>query len=165
MDINDFLKNGVSAPNPNYKKPSKSNPAGSPKFIQSDTYGDALDYGSRIGKHLAANSYDLTHLNISTKKWDDYNIHINPVNTEEELQRERAENQSALEQTGNAVVQAVGNEVILGTALGLSNLVDAAINIRTEKGENDYTNPFSTWLEGLQNDIRNKLIEDIYTIQ
>lgn len=156
MNIDDFLKNGVSVPNPNYKKPSKKNPAGSPKFIQSDNYNDALDYGSRIGKALAANSYDLTHLNTGTEKWDDYDVHINPVNTEEELQRERANNQSALEQASNAVVQAVGNEVILGTALGLSNLVDAAINIGAEEGENDYTNPVSTWLEGLQNDIRDK---------
>lgn len=156
MNIDDFLKNGISVPNPNYKKPSKKNPAGSPKFIQSDNYNDALDYGSRIGKALAANSYDLTHLNTGTEKWDDYGIHINPVNTEEELQRERANNQSALEQAGNAVVQAVGNEVILGTALGLSNLVDAAINIRAEEGENDYTNPVSIWLEGLQNDVRNR---------
>lgn len=156
MDINDFLNNGVSVPNPNYKKPSKKNPARSPKFIQSDTYDDALDYGSRIGQHLAANSYDLTHLNTGIEKWDDYGVHINPVNTEEELQRERANNQSALEQASNAVVQAVGNEVILGTALGLSNLVDAAINIRTKEGENDYTNPFSTWLESLQDDVRNR---------
>lgn len=156
MNIDDFLKNGVSVPNPNYKKPSKKNPAGSPKFIQSDNYNDALDYGSRIGKALAANSYDLTHLNTGTEKWNDYGVHINLVNTEEELQRERANNQSALEQAGNAVVQAVGNEVILGTALGLSNLVDAAINIGAEEGENDYTNPVSTWLEGLQNDVRNR---------
>lgn len=156
MNIDDFLKNGVSVPNPNYKKPSKKNPAGSPKFIQSDNYNDALDYGSRIGKALAANSYDLTHLNTGTEKWDDYGVHINPVNTEEELQRERANNQSALEQAGNAVVQAVGNEVILGTALGLSNLVDAAINKGAEEGENDYTNPVSIWLEGLQNDVRNR---------
>lgn len=156
MDINDFLKNGTTVPNPNYKKPSKSNPAGSPKFIKSDTYGDTLDYGSRIGQHLAANSYDLTYLNTGDEKWDEYNVHINPVNTEKELQRERANNQSAMEQAGNAVVQAVDNEVILGTALGLSNLVDAAINIEAEEGEDDYTNPVSTWLEGLQNDIRDK---------
>ena len=156
MDINDFLKNGVSVPNPNYKKPSKKNPAGSPKFIQSDTYGDALDYGSRIGQHLATNSYDLIHLNTGNEKWDDYDVHINPVNTEEELQRERANNQSALEQTANAVVQAVGNEIVLGTALGLSNLVDSAVNILSKKGENDYTNPISNWFEGLQDDIRNR---------
>lgn len=156
MDINDFLKNGTTVPNPNYKKPSKSNPAGSPKFIKSDTYGDALDYGSRIGQHLAANSYDLTHLNTGDEKWDEYNVHINPVNTEEELQRERANNQSAMEQAGNAVVQAVGNEVVLGTFLGLSNLVDAAVNIGSDKGENDYTNPFSTWLEGLQDDVHQR---------
>ena len=156
MDINEFLNNGVSVPNPNYKKPSKKNPAGSPKFIQSDNYDDALDYGSRIGKALAADSYDLTHLNTGSEKWDDYGVHINPVNIEEELQRERANNQSALEQATNAVVQAVGNEVILGTALGLSNLVDAAVNISSDEGENDYTNPVSTWLEGLQDDIRNR---------
>ena len=155
MNLDDFLKNGVSVPNPNYKKPSKKNPAGSPKFIRSDNYNDALDYGSRIGKSLAANSYDLTHLNTGTEKWDEYGVHINPVNTEEELKRERADNQSFLEQTGNAVVQAVGNEVVLGTFLGFSNLVDAAINIRAKEGENDYTNPISTWFEGLQNDIRN----------
>ena len=156
MDINDFLKNGVGVPNPNYKKPSKKNPAGSPKFIQSDTYGDALDYGSRIGQHLAANSYDLTHLNTGNEKWDDYDVHINPVNTEEELQREKANNRSALEQATNSVVQAVGNEVVLGTFLGLSNLVDAAVNLGADEGENDYTNPFSTWLEGLQDDVRNR---------
>lgn len=156
MNIDDFLKNGVSVPNPNYKKPSKKNPAGSPKFIQSDNYNDPLDYGSRIGKHLAANSYDLTHLNTGTEKWDEYGVHINPVNTEEELQRERANNQSALEQAGHAVTQALGNEVLIGTALSLSNLVDAAANIVSEKGENDYTNPVSTWLEGLQDDVRNR---------
>lgn len=156
MDINDFLKNGATIPNPNYKKPSKKNPAGSPKFIQSDTYGEALDYGSRIGQHLAANSYDLTHLNARNEKWDEYGVHINPVNTEEELQRERANNQSALEQACNAVVQAVGNEVILGTFLGFSNLVDAAINIRSKKGENNYTNPVSTWFEGIQDEIRDR---------
>lgn len=156
MDINDFLKNGATIPNPNYKKPSKKNSAGSPKFIQSDTYGEALDYGSRIGQHLAANSYDLTHLNARNEKWDEYGVHINPVNTEDELQRERANNQSALEQACNAVVQAVGNEVVLGTFLGFSNLVDTAINIRSKKGENNYTNPVSTWFEGLQDEIRDR---------
>lgn len=156
MDINDFLNNGVSIPNPNYKKPSKKNPAGSPKFIQSDNYEDALDYSSRIGQHLAANSYDLTHLNTGDEKWEEYNVHINPVNTEEELQRERANNQSAIEQAGNAVTQAIGSEFILGGFLTVSDLIDAAANITTKKGENDYTNPVSTYFEELQNDVRNR---------
>lgn len=156
MDINDFLKNGVSVPNPNYRKPTKKDPIGSPKFIRSDNYEDALDRGDRIGQHLAKYSYDLTHLNTGNEKWDEYGVHINPVNTEEELKKERANNQSALEQAGNFLVQAVGNEIVLGTFLGLSNLVDAAINFNAEKGENDYTNPVSTCLEGLQNEVRNR---------
>lgn len=156
MDINDFLKNGVSVPNPNYRKPTKKDPIGSPKFIRSDNYDDALDRGDRIGQHLAKYSYDLTHLNTGNEKWDEYGVHINPVNTEEELKKERANNQSALEQAGNSLVQAVGNEIVLGTFLGLSNLVDAAINFNAEKGEDDYTNPVSTYLEGLQNEVRNR---------
>ena len=156
MDINDFLKNGVSVPNPNYRKPTKKDPIGSPKFIRSDNYEDALDRGDRIGQHLAKYSYDLTHLNTGNEKWDEYGVHINPVNTEEELKKERANNQSALEQAGNSLVQAVGNEIVLGTFLGLSNLVDAAINFNAEKGEDDYTNPVSTYLEGLQNEVRNR---------
>lgn len=156
MDLKDFIENGAIVKNPDYKKPSKSNPAGSPRFLTSDNLEDAYDNGTRIGKILAEESYDLTHLNAGDEKWEEYGIHINPINTEEELQKERANNQGALEQASNAVVQAVGNEVVLGTALGLSNLVDAAKNLFSNDETNDYTNPFSTWLEGLQNDVRQK---------
>lgn len=156
MDLKDFIENGATIKNPNYKKPSKSNPTGSPRFIISDNLEDAYDNGTRIGKVLAEESYDLTHLNTGNEKWEEYGVHINPINTEEELQKERANNQSALEQAGNSIVQAVGNEVVLGTFLGLSNIVDAAANVISDKTDNDYTNPFSTWIEGLQEDIRNR---------
>lgn len=156
MDLNDFIENGAPVKNPNYKKPSKSNPAGSPRFLVSDNIEDAYDNGTRIGKMLAEQSYDLTYLNNAENKYEDYGVHINPINTEEELQKERATNQAWGEQLGNAVVQAVGNEIVLGTALGLSNLVDAAINFTAEKGENDYTNPVSQFLEEKQNEIRNR---------
>lgn len=156
MDLKDFIENGATIKNPNYKKPSKSNPTGSSRFIISDNLEDAYDNGTRIGKVLAEESYDLTHLNTGNEKWEKYGVHINPINTEEELQKERANNQSALEQAGNSIVQAVGNEVVLGTFLGFSNIVDAAKNLFSNDETNDYTNPFSTWLEGLQNDIRQK---------
>lgn len=156
MDLKDFIENGATIKNPNYKKPSKSNPTGSPRFIISDNLEDAYDNGTRIGKVLTEESYDLTHLNTGNEKWEEYGVHINPINTEEELQKERANNQSALEQAGNSIVQAVGNEVILGTFLGLSNIVDAAANVISDKTDNDYTNPFSTWIEGLQEDIHNR---------
>lgn len=97
----------------------------------------------------------FTHLG-DPNEFAEYNVQVNPVDSEEDLKRHRAENQSAFEQLSNVVVQAVGNEVVLGTFLGLSNLVDAAANLFTEEGESDYTNPVSTYLESLQDDIRNK---------
>ena len=83
-------------------------------------------------------------------------IIANNINTEEELNKVKAENQSAFEQLGNLAVQAVGSEVVVGTALGLSNLVDMAINFTTPKGEDDYSNPVSKYLEDIQNDIKNR---------
>jgi len=154
MDINDFLNNGVTVKNPNYKKPTKRDPSGSPRFIQSGDYNAAVDRDSRIGGFLAENSYDLTGLNNDENKYADYDVRINPVNTKDELDQQRAKNQSAWEQTGRLVTQAVGNEIVLGTALGLSNLVDMGVNIGKEAGKDDYTNPFSTFLEGKQDEIR-----------
>lgn len=90
-------------------------------------------------------------------KYKEYDVTLTRRKTQEQLDKERANNQSWMEQTGNFVGQAVANEIVLGTVLGLSNLVDAAINIAEKEGENDYTNPISSWLEGLQEETREKL--------
>lgn len=90
------------------------------------------------------------------EKYRDYDVTLTNRKTEEELNKERAKNQGAIEQLGNFAVQAIGNEVVLGTFLGLSNLVDSAISLFDDKGENDYTNPFSSWLEGLQDEVRER---------
>ena len=150
MDINEFLNNGVTVKNPNYKKPTKRDPSGSPRFIQSDNFDDAVDRDTNIGNFLAENSYDLTSLGNDENKYADYGVNLNPVNTQEELNQQRAKNQSAWEQTGHLLTQAVGNEIVLGTALGLSNLVDMAVNVGKESGEDDYTNPFSKAIEDKQ---------------
>lgn len=90
-------------------------------------------------------------------KYKEYGVTLTRRKTQEQLDRERAQNQSWMEQTGNFIGQAVANEVVLGSVLGLSNLVDAAINIAEKEGENDYTNPISSWIEGLQEQTREKL--------
>lgn len=124
--------------------------------VTTSTFNSSISRNAASVNRLASDiRTGFTHLE-DPDKYAKYNVTVNPVNTEEELNRERANNQSALEQTGNAIVQAVGNEVLLGTFLGLSNLVDAAVNIGTEEGENDYTNPFSAYLEGLQDDVRDR---------
>lgn len=156
MDINDFLDNGVTVKNPNYKKPTKRNPSGSPRFIQSDDFNTSQDRSSRIGQQLSQDSYDLTSLDNTNNQYDTHNVRINPVNTEDELNQSRAKNQSAIEDVGRFATQAVGNEIVLGTALGLSNLVDVAASIGKKAGENDYTSPFSQYLEGKQDEIKKR---------
>ena len=88
------------------------------------------------------------------ESYADYDVIYNNIQTQEELDRERAKNQSWIEQGFNAVMQAGLNEVVLGTLLGASNIVDMGINLFKEKGEDDYTNPLSTALEQSQDKIR-----------
>ena len=97
-------------------------------------------------------------LNLDASKYSEYGVYINDVDGEAELNKERANNQSVLEQTGRMLGQMVGSEIILGTLRGFSDIVDAALNIpETMRGENDFTNPVSEFFENLQNDVREKL--------
>ena len=70
----------------------------------------------------------FTHLG-DPNKYTKYNVTVNPVNTEEELQRERAENQSVLEQAGNFVMQAGLGEIVIGTLEGFGNIYDGIANV------------------------------------
>ena len=76
---------------------------------------------------------DLTktynHLEAEKNKYAKYDVKVNALSTEQELQRERAKNQSALEQGFNMVVQAVANEVVIGGIKGFSDIADLFINM------------------------------------
>ena len=108
--------------------------------------------GSSIASQIARNQYDLSDKSefIDNKE----NVYVNPVNSIEELRKERANNQSGFRQIANAIVQGIGSEFLLGMAIGVSDLVDAAANIATDSGENDYNNTVSRYLTGLQDTIR-----------
>ena len=93
------------------------------------------------------------HLNAS--KYADYDVYINDIDTETELNKERANNQSALEQTGRMLGQMVSSEVILGSLRGLSDIFDAGVELFS--GDKDFTNPVSSYFEELQNEVRERL--------
>ena len=156
MNLKDFVENGSPLIN-NNEEPNKNTLIGSNSLLNNDNIIESTNIGNnRIGLELAANTYGLTHLNDPTNNYEDYNVHINPVNTQEELNRERAANQGALEQAWNFAVQSVANEVVLGAALAASDIVDATLNIgNTRKGTNDFTNPVSEWIENAQESVRN----------
>lgn len=90
------------------------------------------------------------------ENYRDYDVTLTNRKTEEELNLERAKNQGGLEQAGRFLMQAGLNEVVLGTVLGVSNIVDMATNLLAEEGTNDYTNPVSTFLSNLQNNVRER---------
>ena len=94
-------------------------------------------------------------LQLDASKYASQNVYINDINTEAELNKERANNQSALEQTGRMLGQMVGSEVILGSLRGLSDIFDAGVELFS--GDKDFTNPVSSYLEELQNEVRERL--------
>ena len=156
MDVHDFLFNGVLKPNPNYSKSSAKK--GEQPFLISNDPSEQNSLGESLGKRMARENWvinDVEDIDSYTKR----GITINPINSTEELKRARAEKQAWYDQLGNALVQGVVGEGILGIAEGFSNMLDFAINLSMAKTpfneENDYTNPASSAIEDWKEQIRN----------
>ena len=109
----------------------------------------------KLFRGAAAITKEYSHFEAEKNKYAKYDVNVNALSTEEELQRERAKNQSALEQGFNMVVQAVANEVVIGGIKGFSDIADLFINMFKDE-PNDYTNAVSQELESWQDAIRNK---------
>ena len=155
MDVLKFLQSGNISKNPNYNPKTKEGKLHSPLLVDYKVGKSVSDkLRSNIASNMSKNIYGLDSEQID--KYAEYNTYLNPFDSQEELNRQRAENQSALEQLGNLAVQAVGNEVVLGTLLGISNLIDMGINAFADKGKDDYTNPVSLAFEEAQNAIRER---------
>lgn len=75
------------------------------------------------------------------------------------LDIELARRQSNWEKIGHALEQTVVNEIVLGTALGFSDLYDIVVG-ELFKSDNNYQNPVSVYLENLQEEFRKN--HDIY---
>lgn len=157
MDIDKFLVNGVTVPNPNYRKPTKKDPIGTPKYIQSSDYAsaEASDWASGIARAVSNPNIGVNSISNTVNSIDKTDgITFTPFTTLKQVEQQKADKQSWLTQLGNATVQAVANEVVLGSILGFSNLFDDIINIAKEKGEDDYTNALSSTIEQWQDYIR-----------
>lgn len=94
-------------------------------------------------------------LQVNASKYAPYDVYINDIDTEAELNKERVNNQSALEQTGRMLGQMVASEVILGSLRGFSDIIDAGIELFTD--DKDFTNLISQALEEAQNSVREGL--------
>lgn len=155
MDILKFAQEGNVRDNPDYNPKTKKGALQPPTITDFNPATSTSDAGrSVLGRTLARGIYNLNQYNVD--KYTPYDTYVNPYDTEEELNKERAENQGVLEQTGRFVGQAVGSEVVLGTLRGFSDLVDAAGQL-IGVTDDDYTNPVSSQLAEWQDAIRKRL--------
>lgn len=154
MDILKFAQEGNVRDNPDYNPKTKKGALKPPTITDYNPGTSVSDEGrSVLGRTLAKGIYNLNQYDVD--KYTPYNVYVNPYNTKEELNKERAENQGVLEQTGRFVGQAVGSEVVLGTLRGFSDLVDAAGQL-VGVTDDDYTNPVSSQLAEWQDAIRER---------
>lgn len=155
MDILKFAQEGNVRRNPDYNPKTKKGALQPPTITDFNPATSTSDAGrSVLGRTLARGIYNLNQYDVD--KYAPYDTYVNPYDTEEELNKERAENQGVLEQTGRFIGQAVGSEVVLGTLRGFSDLVDAAGQL-IGVTDDDYTNPVSSQLAEWQDAIRERL--------
>lgn len=150
-----LMINGVEIANPNYNPKTKEGRLQPPSFVENDIRKIPEDNPIIKKAITEAAKHEGSILNVDWSKYEKYGIHHTRVNTEEELNKERAQNQSALEQTGHSLGQLVENEIALGTLLGFSNIFDVA-HALIKDGEyvGQYANPLTQYLEEAQE--RNK---------
>lgn len=137
MDVLRFLTEGNKEPNPLYNPKTKKG-AKQPPFITNDEAGKDLrdKIVSATTETSNINAYSLVGLN--PEEYSDYNVYINPISTEEELNKERAQNQSHLAQLAYGIGQSI-NEMTLGTVVGAADL--ASLILDAADGELSYEAP------------------------
>ena len=155
MDIIKFIEEGTTVPNPNYKKGAKKGLSSIPR-LHSDNIEDVKDPTDATARVISEQTYGLTNLRDEANKFSKNKAYINPISSQEELEYERAKNQPLMTQFGHMLGQALGNEIILGTVRGFSDLFDAFVNAFSD--ENDYTNPVSRTIEDWQSYVRDELL-------
>ena len=154
MDIDAILDNGgYDVRNPNYDPKTKKGRAEQP-YLKSSNIGDIHPF---IQKGYDINAREAFMFNVDdVDKYVSAGINPNKWETEEDWTKQLAERQSAMKKFGNAIAQAAISEVGLGTARGVSDLFDA-LGGALFSGDNDYSNPVSQYLEGLQQQFKDNV--------
>lgn len=155
----DKLLDGGVTRNPEYNPKTKAGKLQPPVLV--DNTPGSTDEGIINRYTSSTNRLRFTNkdlgLNIEDVEKDkEAGISISPFNTNEELNLARWNNQSGLEQTGNALMQAGVGEVILGTLEGFGNIADGIINTFTgdQYGVNPYTQIMAEAKEKLKEDYK-----------
>ena len=99
------------------------------------TKTDPVIYDKVANKLVHTMDFSKTPIEQLDDSYIKAGVYQNEIDSQKDYDRIRAESQSAIKQLGNMAVQLVGNEILLGMGLGISNLVDMGINLFKEEGE------------------------------
>lgn len=151
----DRLAAGPYVRNPEYNPKTKKGKS-QPQFLTDTSAGD-INSGrfTNLAKSINELSFTGRDLGLTNKEIEedaDNGITISPYNTDEELNKARADAQSGFEQFGNFLMQAGVGEVILGTLEGFGNIADGVINSFT--GDNYGKNPYTEYMENAKNNLK-----------
>lgn len=154
MDINKILDaGGYVHENPEYNPKTKKGKL-QPQYIVNADPNGAINQGSALAGVMSQPGRQGMNLDYlgTPEKYAEYDVTVSPVDVS--LEKELADEQGALHKFGNAIAQAAVSEVALGTAKGISDLVDF-VSGAVFRGNNDYSNPVSQYLGQLQEDFKN----------
>ena len=151
----DRLIAGPYSKNPEYNPKTKAGKT-KPQFITDTSAGD-INSGrfTNLAKSINELSFTGRDLGLTNKEIEEdaeNGITISPYNTDEELNKARADAQSGFEQFGNFLMQAGVGEVILGTFEGFGNIADGIINSFT--GDNYGKNAYTEYMENAKNKLK-----------
>ena len=151
MNIDEVYKNGggVYIPNPNYNK--KTAKLGvQPQILTKDV--------TKAENPLLTNMYDAAKTSWVMDNKESYQRYGITPNKISNMDKERWERQSNWAKLGNAVLQSAVSEAVLGTFIGVSDLFDFVGQAVTGNlGNQDYNNPVSQYLEGIQDKFNNEI--------
>ena len=140
----DKLASGPYVKNPNYNPKTKAGKTQPPVLLDTsagDVHGGAISQSSIASDKLSF-TYNDTNMDLNDIHRDEeMGITYSPYNSEDELNKVRAEKQSAFAKTGDALEQALVGEMILGTMEGFGDIFDGIANIATQGNwaESGYT--------------------------
>lgn len=149
MDVLEFINNSGKRkiPNPNYNSKSKKN--NEPRTIEVPDLG----YNEDPRVNLAIQDF-TNQTSISAKEAEKYNKAGVNWNNWENLDKQLADQQGFFTKAFNSLAQTIVSEIGLGIPIAAADLISMPFNA-IFKNDNDYSNPVTEWLEGLQEDFRN----------
>lgn len=151
MGLADFIKNGGrDIPNPEYNPKTKKGRQQPPTLVSTQPVDSENEKINTLANTIRTGFTQYG----DESEYSDYDVTLNPVNTEKEFNAERARNQSGFEQFGNFLMQAGVGEAIIGTLEGFGNIAHGLTNLITK---NDYElDPITQGLHDAKENLKKK---------